>query len=94
MSRFGQENTEIIRKEVDKLIPSNTKRSKATVWKQFLEFCQEKSYKIEGGTSVIELAAILEDWGFNMKKTNSEDYKESVVKVIKIVDYFKYLYNI
>lgn len=81
MSRFGTQSEEKIRKEVDILIPPNTKKSKATIWKQFLEFCEEKNYRIAAGTSVEEIAEILEDWGFNMKKKNSEDYKESVVKV-------------
>lgn len=81
MLRFGKESTELIRKEVENLTPSNTKKSKATVWTQFLEFCKEKLYRIEEEKSVAELAAILEDWGFNMKRRNLEDYKESVVKV-------------
>lgn len=81
MSRFGKDSLEVIKTEVDNLIPSNTKRSKSTIWKQFLAFCEERKYKIEEQTSVVELARILEDWGFNMKRKNSEDYKESVVKV-------------
>lgn len=81
MLRFGEETTELIRKEVENLTPSNTKKSKATVWNQFLEFCKEKLYRIEEEKSVAELVAILEDWGFNMKRQNLEDYKESVVKV-------------
>lgn len=32
--------------------------------------------------SVVQLANILEDFAFNMKKKIFEDYKESVVKVI------------
>ena len=81
MSRFGQDTFESIKNEVDNLIPTNTKKSKSTIWNQFLAFCAERKYNIEKETSVVELAVILEDWGFNMKKRNSEDYKESVVKV-------------
>lgn len=81
MSRFGKDSVEVIKAEVDNLIPSNTKKSKSMIWKQFFAFCEERNYKIEEQTSVVELARILEDWGFNMKRKNSEDYKESVVKV-------------
>lgn len=81
MSRFGKDSQEVIRTEVDNLTPSNTKRSKLTIWKQFLAFCEERKYKVGEQTSIEELARILEDWGFNMKRKNSEDYKESVVKV-------------
>ncbi|KAG5886708.1 hypothetical protein JTB14_015773 [Gonioctena quinquepunctata] len=32
--------------------------------------------------SIEELARILDDWGFNLKKKTSEDYKESDVEVM------------
>lgn len=51
LSRFGRENSEMIRKEVELFIPINTKRSKTMIWKQFLEFCEEKKYTIETGLS-------------------------------------------
>ena len=47
MSRFGKESVEIIRQEIQNLTPRNTKRNKESVWKQFIEFCNEKSYEIE-----------------------------------------------
>jgi len=82
MSRFGTEDSENIKVKVANLTPLNTKRSKCSVWKQFLDFCKERSYNIEDPTiSVTTLASILEDYSFNMKKKNLEDYKESVVKV-------------
>ncbi|CAH1113828.1 unnamed protein product [Psylliodes chrysocephalus] len=83
MSRFGNENQENIRKEVEKLVPQNTKRSKESVWRQFLQFCFEKSYDINSPSVSIEaLSQILEDHAFNMKKKSLYDYKEGVVKVM------------
>ena len=52
------------------------------VWKQFLEFCEVRKHKFPEQTSNEHLAAILEDWAFNMKRTNGTDYKEGVVKTI------------
>ncbi|XP_023310426.1 uncharacterized protein LOC111691585 [Anoplophora glabripennis] len=77
-----QENQDIIKKEIQHLMPDNTKKSKISIWKQFLEFCNEKSYNIQEKLPVEELASILEDYSFNMRKKNSEEYKESVVKVM------------
>lgn len=82
MSRFGTVSLEKIDNEVDSITPGNTKRSKNSVWSQFECFCKEKNYKLEKSTSKDELANILKDWGFNMKRKNGEDYKESVVKVM------------
>lgn len=67
ITRSGQENIEVIIGEIQYLRPVNTRRSKSRIWKQFTDFCSEKSY---------------EDYGFNMRKKNSSDYKESVVKVL------------
>lgn len=68
MSRFGEENQDIIKKEIQHLMPDNTKKSKISIWKQFLEFCNEKSYNIQEKLPVEELASILEDYSFNMRK--------------------------
>ncbi|KAJ8915443.1 hypothetical protein NQ315_003204 [Exocentrus adspersus] len=83
MSRFGIENEDVIREEVQHLIPNNTKKSQESIWKQFMEFCDEKSYNIDDkDISTLQLAHVLEDFAFNMKKRNGEDYKECVVKVM------------
>jgi hypothetical protein len=42
----------------------------------------EKKYELVEETSTEELASILCDWAFNMKKNNGKDYKESAVKTI------------
>jgi hypothetical protein len=43
--------------------------------------CGKKNELVEE-TSTEELASILCDWAFNMKKNNGEDYKDSAVKTI------------
>lgn len=83
MNRFGQENIEVVRQETDQLTPANTKKSKASAWKQFTDFCLEKSYNFDReDISVEELGLILEDFGFNMRRKDGTNYKESVVKVL------------
>ena len=81
MFRFGNESVENIKQEIQNLTPRNTKKNKESVWKQFIEFCTEKSYDIEN-SSIEQLANILEDYAFNMKKRDGGDYKESVVKLM------------
>ena len=77
MSRFGKESQQIIRDNVQLSVPNNTKKSKFSVWKQFTEFCVEKSYNIEDSNIPTEkVASILKDFAFNMKKRNTEDYKK------------------
>ena len=78
MSRFGKENQQVIRQEIQNITSDNTRKSKSCVWKQFVEFCDEKLYNIHDCMSVVQVATILEDYAFNMKKKNFEDYKESV----------------
>jgi hypothetical protein len=53
-----------------------------SIWRQFTLFCVEKQYELVEETSTEELASILCDWAFNMKKNNGEDYKDSAVKTI------------
>ena len=60
MSRFGEENQDAIKKEVQDLIPDNTKKSKTSIWKQFLEFCNEKSYNIHEKLLVEAVSSINE----------------------------------
>lgn len=83
MIRFGNESASSIAKEIEQLVPNNTRRSKVSVWKQFMQFCGEKSYNVsDPSISIANLASILKDWAFNMKKQNSEDYKENVIKLM------------
>jgi hypothetical protein len=82
MSRFGTLSLENIDKVVENTLPQNTKRSKCSVWSQFLNFCKEKNYKLSESTPKEKLVEILKDWGFNMKRINGEDYKEAVVKLM------------
>lgn len=82
MLRFGAESLANIDTEVKAIVPKNTKRSKSSVWSQFLVFCEEKDYTLDELTSKDKLAEILKDWGFNMKRKNGEDYKEAVVKLM------------
>ncbi|KAF2904661.1 hypothetical protein ILUMI_01516 [Ignelater luminosus] len=41
-------------------------------------FCKEKKYVLEELTSKEELAIVIKDWAFNMKRKDGEDYQESV----------------
>ena len=100
MFRFGQESKENIRREIEQLTPANTRKSKSSVWRQFTNFCAEKLYNFDrADIPVEELAFILEDYAFNMRKKNSEDYKESVIKVLwnstakQLQEYFFEKYN-
>lgn len=45
-------------------------------------FCKEKQYSLLPSTSVKDLADILCDFGYNMKKVDGENYKEYSVKTI------------
>lgn len=78
--RFGANNLQNIKNEIENLVPTNTKKSKSSVWKQFNKFCLEKNYKLQQDTTMENLALILVDWGYNMRKTDGNDYKERVVK--------------
>lgn len=100
MFRFGQESKENIRQDIEQLTPANTRKSKLSVWRQFTNFCAEKSYNFDrADIPVEELALILEGYGFNMRKKNSEDYKERVIKVLwnstakQLQEYFFEKYN-
>lgn len=82
MSRFGESSSGEIEKAINNNVPRNTVNSTTSVWRQFTLFCVEKKYELVEETSTEELASILCDWAFNMKKNNGEDYKESAVKTI------------
>lgn len=68
MSRFGNVSNEQITKNIEKLIPQSTKNTKSSIWRQFIEFCHVRQYQLLENTSLQELADILKDWAFNMKK--------------------------
>lgn len=82
MERFGSVNKENITKLIIKSIPSNTLRTKKSVWTQFELFCCSRNYQISEDTTNLELANILQDWAVNMRKLNGEDYKDFSVKTI------------
>lgn len=82
MSRFGNASAVDIDKNIDNLTPTNTKKSKMSVWRQFQEFCAERNHLLERGTSVEKIAFILKDWASNMRKKDGSFYKESVVKTM------------
>lgn len=82
MSRFGEVSTQQITKNIEKAIPQSTKNTKASIWRQFMEFCQVRNYELSKITSLQKVADILKDWAYNMKKRNGEDYKEYAVKSI------------
>lgn len=82
MNRFGEQSIETIDETIKETEPLNTQKSKSSIWRQFSDFCDAKKYCISQSTSEEELATILKDWAFNMKKTNGQDYKETVVKTM------------
>lgn len=77
---------ECTNKEIEKLIlnsiPLNTERNKKSIWKQFMDFCATRQYTIERDTSIDMLASYLKDYACNMRKSNGENYKETVIKTI------------
>lgn len=79
-NRFGSNSFNQIEEAVRKTTPQNTVRSKKSAWEQFSQFLLERKYKLERDTSPEDLSKILEDYGYNMKKKNGEDYKESSIK--------------
>lgn len=81
-ARFGLEPIESIQNIVNKNVPLNTGKTKSSIWQQFMDFCKERRYELLSSTPINEIANILEDWGFNMKRKNGEDYKENCVKSI------------
>jgi hypothetical protein len=82
MSRFGSTSLLNIDEAVENTVPVNTKRSKTCVWTQCTSFCKKKRYNFENCVSKEELAIILKDWAFNIRKKSGNKYKESVVKIM------------
>lgn len=81
-NRFGIQSITEIKKAVSENIPPNTRISKTSIWRQFSQFLLIRDYKLEKHTPAEELAKIMEDYAYNMKKLNGEDYKESSIKSI------------
>jgi len=80
--RFGDISSNKIDLEVKNSVPLNTKKTHHSIWQQFLEFCKERGYRLEKETGLENLAGILKDWGYNMRRKDSEEYKEGVVKTM------------
>lgn len=73
MNRFGDFTNEEINKDIDtKLIPRSTKNTKGSIWKQFVEFCKVRKYELVETTTIQDIAPLLKDWAYNMKKKNGE----------------------
>lgn len=81
-SRFSNISCNNIDLEIQKSVPINTVKTHTSIWLQFSDFCKAKGYNLNKDTKVEELAVILKDWGFNMRKKDGTEYKESVVKTM------------
>ena len=79
-NRFGSANSRDIEIAIENSTPLNTKKTRMSVSKQFNSFCADRQYELSENTSIEDLAKIMEDWGYNMKKQNGENYKEIVIK--------------
>lgn len=82
MDRFGNISAELTDEMLQNSKPANTKKTEQYVYRQFEEFCNARGYQLNGNTSNEELALILKDWAFNMRKKDGTEYKEGVVKTI------------
>lgn len=82
MSRFGVCSLSTIDKKVKGNVPINTEKAKKTVWNQFTTFCTEREYTLSAETSEAQLANIMKDYAYNMKKMDGEDYKEGTIKTM------------
>lgn len=82
MSRFGNNSLSLIQKKVIESKPKNTILNHQYIWRQFMDFINERNYSLNENTSIPTLANILTDWAYNMKKKDGEDYKDFTVKTI------------
>lgn len=80
--RFGDASIDEINSNIDQSVPENTKRTNSSIWKQFSYFCKCRNYQLTETSAEEDIAEILKDWAFNMRKQNGEDYKESAVKTL------------
>jgi hypothetical protein len=81
MNRFGYMTEREIDENVTRSVPKNMENSKNSVWRQFMSFLRRKKYTFNQETPVSELAFILKNWAFNLKKQNGEEYKADTVRV-------------
>lgn len=82
MERFGNFSQSEVHKAIENARPTNTVKSDKFVWRQFMEFCTARGYKFEKLTPTEELAKMLQDWAYNMRKSDGTDYKEGTLKLI------------
>lgn len=79
-TRFGEYSLQEIDGQIQESVPINTIKTHNSIWNQFSEFCTVRGYNLDESTTVEQIATILKDWAFNMKKRNGEEYKEGVIK--------------
>lgn len=79
-SRWGQHKKADIRTAIEGLISRNTVNGRKSRQRAFKNFCNSRKFKVDRDTSVTELADILEDYAFNMRRQDGEEYKEGTVK--------------
>lgn len=82
MSRFGTFSLKNIEESINNNKPVNTVRSEHYIWNQFTEFCDSRKYTLGEDQTDEELANILQDWAYNMRKKDGTEYKETVVKLM------------
>lgn len=78
--RFGKASISKIHDVIHGSIPKNTISNKNSIWRQFERFCVERNYTLLPATPMKDLVKILCDWAYNIRKSNGEEYKESVIK--------------
>lgn len=78
--RWGNVSTIEITNKIEENIPKNTKKAKKYAWGQFMDFCKQRNYTLEEGTTRIQLCNMLRDYAYNMKKKDGTEYKENVIK--------------
>lgn len=81
-NRFAASTSSEIDKEISENKPKNTVKSHKYVWKQFMDFCNERNYSFDKNSTDDHLANLLKDWAYNMRKIDGSVYKESTVKTI------------
>lgn len=79
---LGEVSTEQITKNIEQLILIAAKNTKASICKQFVEFCQVRNYELWEIIPLQVVADILKDWTYNMKLRIGKGYKEFAVEFI------------
>lgn len=70
ISRYGNFSHAAIDENIEKSVPQKTKQCKESVWAQFTSFCKDRKYELIESTTTDNIASILKDYGFNMRKLN------------------------